>query len=162
MGGPAFFDVFFGFYCFFSKKCRYYLLVFLYEGLSFSRGSNGVLRLPGTQGGHLKRKGRVTCSEIRHDLTDSDFFLVDLKFTPSPRLLVDFLFCNELKLFQNFSFWNSFLGFNGKTGLLAGFSKSLSKTNRILKQTQLSLYFRAPSPGSNGGNAAVGMRGVCV
>jgi hypothetical protein len=30
-----------------------------------------------------------------------------------------------MKLFQNFSFWNSFLRFSGKTGLLTGFSKSL-------------------------------------
>jgi hypothetical protein len=30
-----------------------------------------------------------------------------------------------VKLFQNFSFWNSFLRFSGKTGLLTGFSKSL-------------------------------------
>jgi hypothetical protein len=44
-----------------------------------------------------------------------------------------------LWLFQNFSFWNSFLGFNRKTGPLAGFSKSLSKTNRVLEQAQLSI-----------------------
>jgi hypothetical protein len=30
-----------------------------------------------------------------------------------------------MRLFQNFSFWNSFFGFDGKTGLLTGFSKSL-------------------------------------
>jgi hypothetical protein len=46
-------------------------------------------------------------------------------------------FQNQLRLFQNFSFWNSFSGFNGKTGLLAGFSRSLSKTNRVLEQAQL-------------------------
>jgi hypothetical protein len=47
----------------------------------------------------------------------------------------------ELRLFQNFSFWNSFLRFSRKTGLLAGFSKSLSiepevRTNRVLEQAQ--------------------------
>ncbi|MDR3192362.1 MAG: hypothetical protein LBT87_04790, partial [Treponema sp.] len=41
------------------------------------------------------------------------------------------------RLFQNFSFWNSYLEFSGKTGLSAGFSKSLSKTNRVLEQAQL-------------------------
>jgi hypothetical protein len=34
-----------------------------------------------------------------------------------------------VRLFQNFRFWNSFLRFNGKTGLLAGFSKSLIARN---------------------------------
>jgi hypothetical protein len=43
----------------------------------------------------------------------------------------------HLKLFQNFSFWNSFLRFNRKTGPLAGFSKSLSKTNRVLDKLTL-------------------------
>jgi hypothetical protein len=43
----------------------------------------------------------------------------------------------QLRLFQNFSFWNSFLRFNRKTGLLTGFSKSLFKTNRVLEQAQL-------------------------
>jgi hypothetical protein len=38
----------------------------------------------------------------------------------------------QWKLFQNFSFWNSFLDLTGKTGPLTGFSKSLSKTNRVL------------------------------
>jgi hypothetical protein len=46
------------------------------------------------------------------------------------------LFFIKKKLFQNFSFWNSFLRFNRKTGPLAGFSKSLSKTNRVLEQAQ--------------------------
>ncbi|MDR1025505.1 MAG: hypothetical protein LBL56_07235, partial [Treponema sp.] len=41
--------------------------------------------------------------------------------------------------FQNFSFWNSFLEFSGKTGLLTGFSKSLFKTNRVLEQAQVSI-----------------------
>jgi predicted nucleic acid-binding protein len=42
-----------------------------------------------------------------------------------------------VRLFQNFRFGNSFLKFNGKTGLLTGFSKSLSKTNRVLEQAQV-------------------------
>jgi hypothetical protein len=46
-----------------------------------------------------------------------------------------------LRLFQNFSFWNSYLEFSGKTGLSAGFSKSLSKTNRVLEQTLLAGYY---------------------
>jgi peptidoglycan/xylan/chitin deacetylase (PgdA/CDA1 family) len=41
-----------------------------------------------------------------------------------------------LDLFQNFSFWNSFLRFNGKTGL-----KRLSKTNRVLEQAHFALVF---------------------
>jgi hypothetical protein len=32
-----------------------------------------------------------------------------------------------VRLFQNFSFWNSFLEFDRKTGLLAGFPKLVSK-----------------------------------
>jgi hypothetical protein len=44
----------------------------------------------------------------------------------------------QKKLFQNFSFWNSLLRFKGKTGLLAGFSESLFKTNRVLEQAQKS------------------------
>jgi hypothetical protein len=32
------------------------------------------------------------------------------------------------------AFWNSLLNLTGKTGLLTGFSKSLSKTNRVLEQ----------------------------
>ncbi|MDR2619088.1 MAG: hypothetical protein LBC62_09485 [Treponema sp.] len=46
------------------------------------------------------------------------------------------------RLFQNFSFWNSFFRFNGKTGLLTGFSKSLSKTNRVLEQAQEIAIYR--------------------
>jgi hypothetical protein len=42
-----------------------------------------------------------------------------------------------LRLFQNFSFWNSFLDLKGKTGLLTGFSKGLFKTNRVLEQAHL-------------------------
>jgi hypothetical protein len=42
-----------------------------------------------------------------------------------------------MRLFQNFSFWNSFLEFSGKTGLLTGFSESLSKTNRVLEQAHI-------------------------
>jgi hypothetical protein len=40
------------------------------------------------------------------------------------------------RLFQNFSFWNSFLGFRGKTGLLPVFPRACFKTNRVLKQAQ--------------------------
>jgi D-alanyl-D-alanine carboxypeptidase (penicillin-binding protein 5/6) len=51
-----------------------------------------------------------------------------------------------LRLFQNFSFWNSFLRFNRKTGPLAGFLKSLSiepevRTNRVLEQALLTFFF---------------------
>jgi hypothetical protein len=54
--------------------------------------------------------------------------------------------CFPLRLFQNFSFWNSFLRFKRKTGLLAGFSKSLSigpevRTNRVLKQAPFFFLF---------------------
>jgi hypothetical protein len=42
-------------------------------------------------------------------------------------------------LFQNFSFWNSFLGFNGKTGILSGFSKSLFQNRARLARSQLVL-----------------------
>jgi hypothetical protein len=45
-----------------------------------------------------------------------------------------------LRLFQNFSFWNSFFRFNRKTWTLTGFSKSLSKTNRVLEQAQLFVF----------------------
>jgi hypothetical protein len=36
-----------------------------------------------------------------------------------------------LRPFQNFSSWNGLPGFNRKTGLLAGFSRGLFKTNRV-------------------------------
>ncbi|MDR0598367.1 MAG: RNA 2'-phosphotransferase, partial [Treponema sp.] len=39
-----------------------------------------------------------------------------------------------LRLFQNFSFWNSFLEFSGKTGLLPVFPGAWFKTNRVLEQ----------------------------
>lgn len=42
-----------------------------------------------------------------------------------------------VSLFQNFSFWKSFLGFIGKTGGLSGFSKAISETNRVLEMAQL-------------------------
>jgi hypothetical protein len=56
-----------------------------------------------------------------------------------------FVTVREVRLFQNFSFGNSFLRFNRKTGPdfksdLAGFSKRLSKTNRVLEQAQVLLY----------------------
>jgi hypothetical protein len=40
-----------------------------------------------------------------------------------------------MRLFQNFSFWNSFLGFSGKTGLLAVFSNE-DRNLRFLGVTQ--------------------------
>jgi hypothetical protein len=43
-----------------------------------------------------------------------------------------------MKLFQNFSFWNSFLGFRGKTGLLPVFPGAYSKSNRVSEQAQRS------------------------
>jgi tetratricopeptide (TPR) repeat protein len=46
-----------------------------------------------------------------------------------------------LRPFQNFSFGNGFLRFNGKIGLLTGFSTSLSKTNRVLEQAPLITVF---------------------
>jgi hypothetical protein len=54
----------------------------------------------------------------------------------------------QMRLFQNFSFWNSFLRFSRKTELLAGFSKSLSKTNRVLEQAQITLKKAFLSPGN--------------
>jgi hypothetical protein len=44
-----------------------------------------------------------------------------------------------LRLFQNFSFWNSFSGFDGKTGFLAGFSRSLFQNRARLAHSQLIL-----------------------
>jgi hypothetical protein len=44
-----------------------------------------------------------------------------------------------MKLFQNFSFWNSFLGFRGKTGLLPVFPRACFKTNRVLEQAHISV-----------------------
>jgi hypothetical protein len=46
---------------------------------------------------------------------------------------------NKVRLFQNFSFWNSFLRFSGKTGLLTGFSKSLFQNRARLAHSQLVL-----------------------
>jgi len=42
-----------------------------------------------------------------------------------------------MRLFQNFSFWKSLLRFKGKTGLLSGFSKAISKTNRVLEMAHI-------------------------
>jgi hypothetical protein len=49
------------------------------------------------------------------------------------------------RLFQNFSFWNSFLEFDRKTGPLAGFPRACSvepkvRTNRVLEQAHLSKH----------------------
>jgi hypothetical protein len=51
-----------------------------------------------------------------------------------------------LKLFQNFSFWNSFLGFSGKTGLLPVFPRACFiepklRSNRVLEQAHLLIFF---------------------
>ncbi|MDR2159086.1 MAG: hypothetical protein LBP23_03350, partial [Treponema sp.] len=51
-----------------------------------------------------------------------------------------------MRPFQNFGFWNGFLGFNRKTGLLTGFSGGLLiepevRANRVLEQPQLPLRF---------------------
>jgi hypothetical protein len=43
--------------------------------------------------------------------------------------------CQE-RLFQNFSFWNSFLRFRGNPGLLLVFPRACFKTNRVLGQAQ--------------------------
>jgi hypothetical protein len=75
------------------------------------------------------------------------------------------LFRKIPRLFQNFSFWNSLLRFKGKTGLLTGFSKGFSKTNRVLEQA-LPIFFlgaalgpflyaeTGPPEGKNTGEAA--------
>jgi hypothetical protein len=44
----------------------------------------------------------------------------------------------KLRLFQNFSFWNSFLEFSGKIGLLPVFPGAWFKTNRVLEQARKS------------------------
>jgi len=44
---------------------------------------------------------------------------------------------NKVRLFQNFSFWKSYLRFGGKTGAWAGFSKAIFKTNRVLKMAKI-------------------------
>jgi hypothetical protein len=42
-----------------------------------------------------------------------------------------------MRLFQNFSFWNSFLEMSGKTGLLPVFPGAWFKTNRVLEQAHI-------------------------
>ncbi|MDR2029802.1 MAG: hypothetical protein LBP93_09745, partial [Treponema sp.] len=42
-------------------------------------------------------------------------------------------------LSQNFSFWESFLGFRGKSGLPAAFSMSLAQNRALLAHSQLVL-----------------------
>jgi hypothetical protein len=44
-----------------------------------------------------------------------------------------------LRLSQNFSFWESFLGFRGKSGLPAAFSMSLAQNRALLAHSQLVL-----------------------
>jgi hypothetical protein len=42
-----------------------------------------------------------------------------------------------VRLYQNFSFWNSFLEYSGKTGLLPVFPGAWFKTNRVLEQAHV-------------------------
>jgi LEA14-like dessication related protein len=42
------------------------------------------------------------------------------------------VFLSVVRLSQNFSFWESNLGFRGKSGLMAAFSKAVPETNRVL------------------------------
>jgi hypothetical protein len=44
---------------------------------------------------------------------------------------------NKMRLFQNFSFWNSYLDFGGKNRAFAGFSKSLFQNRARLARSQL-------------------------
>jgi hypothetical protein len=44
-----------------------------------------------------------------------------------------------MRLSQNFSFWESFLGFGGKSGLPATFSLSLAQNRALLAHSQLVL-----------------------
>jgi release factor glutamine methyltransferase len=55
---------------------------------------------------------------------------------PDTEILVETVLLH-MRLLQNFSFETATLDLKGKTGLLTGFSKSLSKTNRVLEQAHL-------------------------
>jgi hypothetical protein len=48
----------------------------------------------------------------------------------------------DLRLSQNFSFWESNLRFGGKSGPLSGFSKVSPKTNRVLGETHFLYLYR--------------------
>jgi hypothetical protein len=50
--------------------------------------------------------------------------------TPQVFFILKLLTKIQSRLFQNFSFWNSFLRFDGKTGFLTGFSGSLFHRTR--------------------------------
>ena len=49
----------------------------------------------------------------------------------------------SLRFFQNFSFWKNYLRFSRKTGFQDGFSKAVSKTNRVLETAPLLIIFSA-------------------
>jgi hypothetical protein len=55
---------------------------------------------------------------------------------PSSKFCVIF---KNLRLSQNFSFWESNLRFRGKSGLLSTFPKAIPKTNRVLGMAHLVL-----------------------
>jgi hypothetical protein len=61
-----------------------------------------------------------------------------------------------LRLSQNFSFWNSTLGFRGKSGHLTAFPRACFKTNRVLGKAHFNVVFRrfekARFPQENGKN----------
>jgi hypothetical protein len=63
------------------------------------------------------------------------------KFDILGQLYLFSIFLNQLRLFQNFSFWNSLPDLKRKTRHLTGFSTSLSKTNQVLEQAQLAIDF---------------------
>ena len=46
-----------------------------------------------------------------------------------------------MRLSQNFSFWESYLRFNGKNGYKPIFPRAFLKTNRVLGKAQISLTF---------------------
>jgi hypothetical protein len=62
-----------------------------------------------------------------------DMFFTNMRITLKP------LF-GQLKLSQNFSFWESLLRFNGKNGCKTFFPRAWHKTNRFLGQAQLSFF----------------------
>jgi V/A-type H+-transporting ATPase subunit K len=48
-----------------------------------------------------------------------------------------------MRLFQNFSFWNSYLEFSGKSGYSAAFPRAWDKTNRVWNKLKLEeLYMK--------------------
>jgi flagellar protein FliO/FliZ len=47
------------------------------------------------------------------------------------------VYFSQMRLFQNFSFWNSYLRFTWKSGHLTAFPRGCFKTNRVLEQPQV-------------------------